>query len=706
MDIRLRKVVKMVTNWKYELQNGVPRSHSDDGDPSNPRKNTTTTIVKHPPCRMNKPRVTSTSSTSVCLEFDESVDIDVVQYYTVEYQIPSPALLPNYGNGIKVERGQNNQHSTSSIAIGHCIIDGLLPNQAYAFVVSAVNEIGTSQPSESTGSVTSGWKSGGKGIRLDDENDDDGKKEKKELETNKKNNRENQNDQKNQNYNTQKSNDQDATCCSCLPSLWCRRTMIKLAHTIETEDGEIDAYVSGSVSENTSGNMFENNNTTFNVSSKEYKPRKDWTSIIFHALLSQTGTLLALLLTLLGLCHGILFSVLLTLSWFLYGAFQNPRPSISYWNNLLLYLMIWMSANFIFNSPLFCLQMSVESSTNPGYLYPSFQPFCPKIDSSAVRLYIQNNPTNWLRLLSPVYKGNSDWLWLDIITILALLLHKQQLYVRGLWSSTCSSIESIERSAGNAGSGDSSSNNISYSNSSGISETPEQIVRRLSQDMNEQNGNEKNNGRSDHSSWVNMLSPSFYAYMNKVAPSTRPEGLKKFHVQHAMSLATGINVGDSERGGTSTSSSNGESKTDSSTPYLKVPSSSNMVSKLLNEQDLRFIKYVAQTLGPALLLKPGKDYYSWGTSAQMFSCLYVLLFYSIMTAPTASDGDVLGALQSSVSNGSFDGNMVLLLLYHIAIMITDRVGYLFRNLKMYGLFFCLLSFFLCFFVESFLSQLV
>ena len=161
MDIRLRKVVKMVTNWKYELQNGVPRSHSDDGDPSNPRKNTTTTIVKHPPCRMNKPRVTSTSSTSVCLEFDESVDIDVVQYYTVEYQIPSPALLPNYGNGIKVERGQNNQHSTSSIAIGHCIIDGLLPNQAYAFVVSAVNEIGTSQPSESTGSVTSGGKSGG-----------------------------------------------------------------------------------------------------------------------------------------------------------------------------------------------------------------------------------------------------------------------------------------------------------------------------------------------------------------------------------------------------------------------------------------------------------------------------------------------------------------------------------------------------------------
>ena len=36
-----------------------------------------------------------------------------------------------------------------------------------------------------------------------------------------------------------------------------------------------------------------------------------------------------------------------------------------------------------------------------------------------------------------------------------------------------------------------------------------------------------------------MLSTKFLSYIRNVAPVIRFDGLKKFHVQHAMSLATG-----------------------------------------------------------------------------------------------------------------------------------------------------------------------
>jgi hypothetical protein len=441
----------MVTDWKYDLQNGVI-SRSDDRS-SDGSTNVTTTVVNHPPCQMSKPRVIHSTETSVCIEFDECVDIDSVTHYLVEYQVQSPALLPSFGNGVKVERNQNQNGESDRnhrITTCQCVINNLMSDQSYDFVVSAVNDAGVSQPSEPTCGKTK------KNITTLEGNRETSR-EGVTGETKEKNNFEIANGDK-------ESCDEDipesATCCCCISSQWCHKTMINLASTIETEDGEMDSYVSGDVTDTDSAR----------VQLKGKGRVDDWTRIIFHALLSQTGTILTFLLVVLGLCHGVLFSLLLALSWLLYGALQNPRPPISYWNNLLLYIMFWMSAKFVFQSPLFCINASEDSlTTDIKFLYPSIQPYCPEASSDKyanIRGYMKHYKTNWLRLLSPVYKdkGSNMWLWLDIITILALLLHKQQLYVRGLWSSS---------NASNSGCG---------------GEPSEQVLRRLFHDMNKEGG--------------------------------------------------------------------------------------------------------------------------------------------------------------------------------------------------------------------------
>ena len=126
---------------------------------------------------------------------------------------------------------------------------------------------------------------------------------------------------------------------------------------------------------------------------------------------------------------------------------------------------------------------------------------------------------------------------------------------------------------------------------------------------------------------------------------------------------------------------------------LTQPSSSNLVAEYLNVNDMRFMKYIANTLGTSIILKPGKGHYTYGTTAQMITCLYVVLFYSAMTTvPSGNNalihkyhGDdadnILNALKSSLNNGSFDGVMVLVLLYHVGIMVIDRVSYLYRDLR-------------------------
>ena len=72
----------------------------------------------------------------------------------------------------------------------------------------------------------------------------------------------------------------------------------------------------------------------------------------------------------------------------MYGSWQSPRPPTSYWNALLFYLLLRLSLNFLFRSPIFCLQLS----PNQLYVYPSFQPYCPdgkEGETNEIKIVIQ-----------------------------------------------------------------------------------------------------------------------------------------------------------------------------------------------------------------------------------------------------------------------------------------------------------------------------
>jgi len=75
------------------------------------------------------------------------------------------------------------------------------------------------------------------------------------------------------------------------------------------------------------------------------------------------------------------------------------------------------------------------------------------------------------------------------------------------------------------------------------------------------------------------------------------------------------------------------------------------------------------------LVKPGLDLYIWTFLVELFSAVYILLFYAQMATTSQS------SISSSLSTNLFSGGMVITLLVQVGIIIVDRVFYLFRSLR-------------------------
>ena len=343
----------------------------------------------------------------------------------------------------------------------------LSSEQEYNFVVSAVNEAGSSRPSLHTKGKTTGvardlyrCSPTLSLVMEEEEEEEEGEEEEKEGEEEKEKEKGKQHEQQETTKHDSNrwsnmsssavefkdedeedededdedeednSNDDDDSCCCCFSRSWCRRTVVKLAHTMETAEGKLDIHADDK--ELDSG-LNSTLNTSLDSTLNEAEEQENWTRVIFHACLSQTGTLVAFLFIFGGTVRGTFFSILMTLSWLLYGSLQNPRPATSYWNWMLVYITTWLTAGFIFQLPFFCLRYVPEDNNFNPIIYPSIQPWCPTSTTSNgydelknLKNYMNESDTNWFRLLSPVYKrgitDHTDWWWVDVITLLGELL--------------------------------------------------------------------------------------------------------------------------------------------------------------------------------------------------------------------------------------------------------------------------------------------
>ena len=248
-------------------------------------------------------------------------------------------------------------------------------------------------------------------------------------------------------------------------------------------------------------------------------------------------------------------------------------------------------------------------------IYPSIQPFCPTSNNDEVtnlKNYMNESDTNWFRLLSPVYKrgiaDHIDWWWVDVLTLLAILLHKHQLYVRGLWNLDKTRM------------------------------TPSQVISHLVPN----DGSGSGSGGSMIQRMKDIVPSGLIAYYRALVPKVRSDGLRMFNVRHAISLALdeneqSIEEDNEENKGNKGYKENkeneqegngnekekekekmsrfsmlfGEAKHEGTkTTFLKQLSSSNMVADMLTRQDRTFMEYVGQTLGPYVILKPGSTLFT------------------------------------------------------------------------------------------------
>ena len=619
MEMRLRKVISLVTDLQYQVSSS-----------------NTNLKQHHVPPRMSPLRLIGATSSSVTLQWvpleGENEDSSILGY-VIQRDEASSALLPSYTDDIFIDKKRAVQ--------ARWVVDGLSPGKKYDFVICALNKAGMGRPSPPIRAAP---------LFIEKGNDKDDAALAMSAEDSESSSQEDP-DLLHMGGESKDEDDKDSnmtglTCNSArnketdigeklttqqLALEWLKNSLISLGNILETEDGKLDIEGSDAGGEG--------------VVSNSLSPKSEenqWTTILVHAFLSQSGAAVAILLVLFAYLHSSLYAIFLPVSYFLYAIWQHPRPSTGYWNFLLGYILFTVVIRFVVQLPIFCFNL------NNAAISLSIQPYCPHSDELYdLEQILHRGGVNNLHLFFLFKKDNSKffgWLWVDLLIVLTIILHKQQLYKRGLWKMKSS-----------------------YSTEN------EKLLSLV-----EKNGEK-----------VLPISATYWQkamlYLNQVFPMKDTDSRSTFDVSKAISLFDR----DEE-----IEQPFGANKERSSRIIDPGISNTQLYTEMkLNEQDREFMRYVCNTLGSSTTLKPGKENYTLGTVAQMITC--ILVFFTPQMTDSRlnilSDTASTSTLSAITGNSPFDKQIVLMLMYHILIMIVDRTALLYQNLRLKFALHCIVT---------------
>ena len=122
------------------------------------------------------------------------------------------------------------------------------------------------------------------------------------------------------------------------------------------------------------------------------------------------------------------------MSYFIYAVWQSPRVRVGYWDFLVGYILCTIVLRFLVQLPLFCFSFT-STGTDLGLMV---QPYCPSLDNiTGVQAKVEAEAQTVTNLHLFFFDKKSDdeffgRLWIDILAVLLIILHKHQLYMRGL----------------------------------------------------------------------------------------------------------------------------------------------------------------------------------------------------------------------------------------------------------------------------------
>lgn len=383
-----------------------------------------------------------------------------------------------------------------------------------------------------------------------------------------------------------------------------------------------------------------------------------------------------------------------------YLAIESPRPSSQTWVMLLKYTCGIILLRYVFQLPIFCQGLS-----GGGYFYPSIQPFCGAPSNSVVLQEQSIQPA----VVFGIYKfdgttlpgqddifGGLQW---DFFVALAILWHRRELIIRGLWvdavtreqdgddfqlttsrrllnGSVVSSCDSIDESFNFGGDGGrAAARAIGYSEpiapvSPEDKEAEDQQVEQLvkESDLTEQILQELEAEVEKERTAKEAQDPQddTDAAQERRESERHDETINVVTEQIEMDVADDTAIFD-----------NIHKNKKKSWLEVKYPQVYEFFQGVICDPPPHWDKDIHAAIAGS---KPGRDYYAASLSIMLFACIFAVIFFQAIGAPDATKTSASGAAQVQ-SNSMVSGYLVLIVFIQLCFIIWDRAAYVCGSLK-------------------------
>ncbi|KDO27684.1 hypothetical protein SPRG_20361 [Saprolegnia parasitica CBS 223.65] len=410
--------------------------------------------------------------------------------------------------------------------------------------------------------------------------------------------------------------------------------------------------------------------------------------VLINAIRSHSRDICCLTFMCSFMFQGDLLNAFYVLATFGFVLLENPRPHSGAWHFFLVYSFVVVSLRYSFQLPFFCQQF-----TKKNVLYPSIQPFCPT--DLSVFTSGQLNPIQPMVIFG-LYKfdGTANphvdtmlrgvaW---NFIVILAILFHRRELQLRGMWYAGVSSDAADDKN-------------------------PQQsIMGRQSTRMSTRRGS---NLSVDSLDLDDYEVADFLARHEQAKRATEPTELPRRRVL-PKSQRVAFQDSDSPRSLDAELDATADEVNDASPPLAPTsPQHAQQLvvaplpSALAPEPEHRslvkknkalewckahvpsgVVQFCRRVISPApehwdrninkaiTGVKPGRDYYLLLLFLPLVSIVYVILLFQYFGEPNTSSDSFSLQLSDSMLNGY----MVLIVFCELVVMIWDRAAYVYGSM--------------------------
>ncbi|TMW60226.1 hypothetical protein Poli38472_000268 [Pythium oligandrum] len=362
-----------------------------------------------------------------------------------------------------------------------------------------------------------------------------------------------------------------------------------------------------------------------------------------------------------------------------YLALESPRPSSLAWVLLLKYTCAIIALRYAFQLPLFCQGLS-----GTGYYYPSIQPWCGASSNSVVLREKSLQPVvimglykfdgSVLKSMDTIF-GGLQW---DFFVAVAILWHRQELIIRGLWdepyeekvpeeddvvskrfrNSLLSSRDSIDDTF-NFGVGRATSRDVRSldkpdppplsTKPSAVEEDAalaEELLQELEAKEREENASAEAKPRTD-----TMVEPP-PSTVNPVTSAALAVTSQQIEIEDAETV-----VVDRKKA-----------------PWLerKLPRVSAFFDRVICHPPPQWDKDIHAAISGA---KPGRDYYTISLTMLLLVTIFAILFFKQLGEPQANTEDMEEGGAPIASSSMVSGYLVLIVFIELCFIIWDRAAY-------------------------------